>query len=311
MSKLLADYFPNDKDRNDFFIALVVITFFIAGVLYYILPNRDGINTTPLTTAELAEKVADLEGQRLAFDKHIVTDMEDYRPYYDHRQKEIVYDDRKIDADVGTTTAVAALGEQTLADNEQIESDDSTVIIDDDEVADAGNETTIIIEKETPTLSDEDVKDAILEEVPPNLNEDGSVVESETETVEDDPNNEDELAAAAALEAERERERLAAAAKAERAKKEKLARERTAKRKKKQANTLSGCHVIVGAFKSSRNARSFREKVKAENFSVATGTVSGKMYVGVPVPCGNEATIKQTQERVNAAFGIKSWVLRK
>jgi len=304
MKKLLADYFPNEKERNDFYIALVVIALFIFGLSYFIFPKQDTGLATVITEAELAERVADLDQQRLAFSKPMVTDIADYRPYYDHRQKNVVYDeDVQIEPLLETTLEVEEL--EMEDENISLGSDEenTTGIITDEEMV---TETeSLLLEEDTIERTAEEWAAAIEEEVPPSLNEDGSVVENaeSRDAVTIDTRLEDSLAMV------EEKERLAAEA-AAKAKREREKR-RAAERKKRAAATLSGCHVIVGAFKSTRNARSFREQVKAQNFSVAVGRVRGKMYVGIPVPCGNESTIKSTQERVNATFGIQSWVLRK
>lgn len=305
MKKLLADFFPNDKERQDFFIALVVIAFFVIGILSYILPQRNSVDATLLTAKEIDEKVKELEYQQLSFDEGIVTDIEGYRPYYDHQQKDVVYDNRQIKTDLTATAAVVPPIVETIETHKADVVEDNN----DNQIIEEEADTQII--PETEILIEEDFDDtAIQEEVPPELDEEGNVIENEVE----DTEVYDMEADAAAIEAEREQERLAAEAAAQE-RKEKLARaaakRKAAERAKRNAiGTLDGCHIIVGAFKNKKNARSFKEKVAAQNFLVNIGSVRGKMYVGIPITCTDKDKIKATQQRVNDVFKISSWVLR-
>lgn len=304
MKKLLADLFPHNKDRQDFFIALIIIAIFIVGILSYIIPNRaDKLDI--LTAEEANKRVNELEYQQLSFDEGIITDIDGYHPYFDHRQKEVIYNNRQIKTDLAATNAITPPILDKITHQNDAEAPDEDAIMQDvteDEDANTIPEAEILIEEDFD-------KSAIQEEVPPELDEEGNVIDNSNSTT-DIVEEYDVEADAAVIEAAREKERLAA--EAEKARQEKLEKEKaaTARAKRNAIGTFSGCHLIVGAFKNKRNAQSFKEKVTAKNFTVTIGQVRGKNYVGIPVDCTDKNAIQSTQQRVNNTFNINSWVLK-
>ncbi|MEL7020263.1 MAG: SPOR domain-containing protein [Bacteroidota bacterium] len=319
MRKILADLFPVERDRQDFFIALAVVALFLFGGFYYLRTSSTVADVEPLTADELAKKVSELERQRLAFDAHIITDMKDHRPYYDALQTDIIREGETpvlhVTTPVDTTTSTLT-AEMPTRSIDTVSTTTTTTIVTSPEISDTAtiakieSAPRISIDTMLPKLADDRAESAVASDEDVQGQQDK--LAEQPQDVEDIPTAYDREASAAAraaaeaLEAKEEQARRAAAERQRLAAQKKSA----ATKKKATVTTLKGCHVIVGAFERADNARSFKSQVTKNGFEVAIGKVRGKTYVGIPVKCTDQSEIAKIQARVNKSYNIQSWVLR-
>ena len=75
--------------------------------------------------------------------------------------------------------------------------------------------------------------------------------------------------------------------------------------------SATGCTVIVGSFKSMANRNELEAQIKAADYEVSSGRLNnGMYYAGVPVACGESPARAALVKRINQVFNVDAWIMQ-
>lgn len=338
----LLDFIKNPKDREDFFIAIIVIFLFGAGILYSIFPRNqyDGslseqeladnleaslsagnLKSKIFTDLESTDELEKLETERIIsakeaklpdnnntaiIEKSTIQEkpiLEDQEALTDQTEEAELYDKKQKEiADLEAAAAIAAIEK---ANRLQAEKEAAEELKNASESADADKAAEELRKLEAAKANELKLAEA---EKAAKLKaaEELKIKEAEkAKSAEDAAKNRTVNQSPKTDEANKE----TATTEYDNKKSQSQKKPSSPKAKTKPSGPRADCVVVVGAFKNASGVEIILKKLKAANYKTTTGYIRGLRYVGVPIFCdkNNDKVIKDLNEK----FDKEAWVLRR
>lgn len=280
MSSLLSELFSKPREREDFLIALVVITLFGVFIFKYALPQKTQATETAIVLVEqetvhqhLTKITAGTEQRPSPRRVIIDTDLDAQEP------KTVVVLPTKTNSAPPPPPIIKTEVEEAI-----IETNESATI-----------ETQVFEDAVTDTIVEETVEEGA--EI---LSEETETTEAiyEPDPIEEEVAVEEEIIEEPAIEEVVE-------------KVEEVATEQTANIEEFEERGESfDCLIIVGAFKVAENANVLIAQLKTAGYSSKKIDNRGFTCVGIPVVCSDQDNISSIMGTMKTKFKVEPWVMK-